>query len=137
MHGYQMIQEIARRSDGAWKPSPGSVYPALQQLEDEGLIRATELEGRKVFELTDSGRSYVEDHADEVRAPWEQISDDVPEAWWSMQEQIMQIVIAYRQVVHMGDPRQVEQAHGIVEDTRRALYRILSEEPQSTDGSDA
>src|ERR1700735_3055843 len=70
MNGYQIIQEISERSGGVWRPSPGSVYPALQQLEDEGLIRAEDLEsGRKGFVLTDQGRTYLTEHADEVRAP--------------------------------------------------------------------
>ena len=58
-NGYQLMQEIERRTEGVWRPSPGSVYPALQQLEDEGLVRAQEGGGRKLFELTDDGREYV------------------------------------------------------------------------------
>src|SRR3954465_2175874 len=70
-NGYQLIQEIEARSGGEWRPSPGAIYPALQQLTDEGLIEGTEGEGRKTFRLTDAGRSYVEQHADEVNSPWE------------------------------------------------------------------
>src|SRR5215218_4893726 len=61
-NGYQLMQEIEQRSDGVWRPSPGSVYPALQQLEDEGLVRVAPGEGRKAFELTDEGRAHVEAH---------------------------------------------------------------------------
>src|SRR5215208_2384573 len=71
MNGYQIIQEIASRSGGAWKPSPGSIYPTLQQLEDEGLVTADAQTGRRTFTLTDEGRTYVAEHADEVTAPWE------------------------------------------------------------------
>src|SRR5712691_13158505 len=72
MNGYQIIQEIGERSGGLWRPSPGSVYPALQQLEDEGLIVAQADEnGRRSFQLTAEGRDYVEAHPDEVRAPWD------------------------------------------------------------------
>src|ERR1700754_305450 len=74
MNGYQMIQEIAERSGGAWKPSPGSIYPTLQQLEDEGLIRAEDDGGRRVFRLTSEGEEYVREHAAEVNAPWEAMS---------------------------------------------------------------
>src|SRR5881396_519230 len=56
-NGYGLMQEIERRSDGVWRPSPGSVYPALALLEDEGLVRTTEEDGRKVFTLTDAGRT--------------------------------------------------------------------------------
>jgi hypothetical protein len=71
MNGYQIIQEIAERSGGVWKPSPGSIYPTLQQLEDEGLVTADAATGRRTFTLTDEGRAYVAEHADEVTAPWE------------------------------------------------------------------
>src|SRR5580692_9872161 len=74
-NGYQIIQEIAARSGGVWQPSPGSVYPALQQLEDEGLIGAeTADNGRKAFALTDEGRAYVASHAGEVSAPWDVVA---------------------------------------------------------------
>src|SRR2546423_13985590 len=65
-NGYGLMQEIEARSDGLWRPSPGSVYPALSQLEDEGLIPAQEEEGRKRFGLTDAGRTYVEEHREEL-----------------------------------------------------------------------
>src|SRR5690606_27062294 len=68
MHGYQIIREIETRSDGAWKPSPGSVYPTLQLLADEGLISASEADGRKTYSLTESGRDEAATQRD---APWE------------------------------------------------------------------
>ncbi len=74
MNGYQIIQEVADRSGGVWKPSPGSIYPTLQQLEDEGLVTADAATGRRTFTLTDEGRAYVAEHADEVSAPWEAMS---------------------------------------------------------------
>src|SRR3954454_10206844 len=70
-NGYQLMQEIEHRSDGAWRPSPGSVYPALQQLEDEGLVRTTETEGRRQYELTPAGSEYVEANRAELGTPWE------------------------------------------------------------------
>ena len=75
MNGYQIIQEIATRSNGVWKPSPGSIYPTLQQLEDEGLVRVETEGGRRAYTLTDEGRAYVTDHADEVSAPWQAMSE--------------------------------------------------------------
>ena len=68
MNGYQIIQQIAERSGGAWKPSPGSVYPTVQQLEDEGLVEGREGEGRRLLQLTEEGRRYVEEHPDELAA---------------------------------------------------------------------
>src|ERR1700722_7995085 len=69
-NGYQIMQEVEERSDGVWRPSPGSVYPALQQLEDEGLIRSQESEGRKLYRLTDPGEAYLRDRGDDKPAPW-------------------------------------------------------------------
>src|SRR3954453_7945660 len=70
MNGYQLIQQISERTGGSWKPSPGSVYPTVQQLEDEGLVEGREVEGRRLLRLTDAGRSYVEEHPDEMSATW-------------------------------------------------------------------
>src|SRR5262249_39103013 len=76
-NGYQLMQEIERRSGGVWRPSPGSVYPALAQLEDEGLVRVDEREGRRTYVLTDAGRAYVEERRDDLAAPWDAMSDSV------------------------------------------------------------
>ncbi|HWG15964.1 MAG TPA: PadR family transcriptional regulator, partial [Streptosporangiaceae bacterium] len=77
-NGYQIIQEISERTDGVWRPSPGSVYPALQQLEDEGLIQPeTGESGRKAFALTEEGRAYTESHADELAASWDAVTGSV------------------------------------------------------------
>src|SRR4051794_26808818 len=78
-NGYQLIQEIERRSDGLWKPSPGSVYPALQQLEDEGLVRTIEQEGRRAYELTEQGRAHVAENREELGEPWEAVKGGVDE----------------------------------------------------------
>ena len=75
MNGYQIIQEIAERTGGAWRPSPGSIYPTLQQLEDEGLVRADEEGGRRRFTLTDEGRSYVDEHTDKAGSLWQGLAD--------------------------------------------------------------
>ena len=69
-NGYQLMQTIEERSDGRWRPSPGSVYPTLAQLEDEGLVRSTESDGARHFEITDAGREHLETRADEP-APWD------------------------------------------------------------------
>ena len=76
MNGYQLIQQISERSGGAWKPSPGSVYPTVQQLEDEGLVEGREVEGRRLLRLTDAGRSYVEEHPDEIAATWRAFEEE-------------------------------------------------------------
>src|ERR1700759_2935893 len=75
-NGYQIMQEVQERSEGAWAPSPGSTYPALSQLEDEGLIRSEEVDGRKLYVLTEDGRKAVDERPAEAPAPWEQMSED-------------------------------------------------------------
>jgi DNA-binding PadR family transcriptional regulator len=128
LNGYQVMQELAERSHGLWRPSPGSVYPALQQLEDEGLVRAEESEGRRTFQLTDAGRAYVEAHKDEVAAPWDAVSESVDEGLIELRDLIFQVGGAVMQVAHAGTEAQVARAKEILTETRRALYRILADE---------
>jgi DNA-binding PadR family transcriptional regulator len=132
LNGYQIIQQIAERSDGVWRPSPGSVYPALQQLEDEGLIRSVERDGRRAFELTDAGRAHVEEHRDELTAPWEAVADTVTDEVLELRDLGAQLFMAYMQVAHAGSQAQVAEARRVLVEARRALYRILAE----TDGTD-
>ena len=128
-NGYQIIQEIAARSGGVWQPSPGSVYPALQQLEDEGLIRAESMDGgRKGFTVTDEGRAYMTEHADEVTAPWEIVAGREHGSIREMRSLIGQLAMAAMQVTNAGSDAQVAEAQRILKDTRRNLYRILAAE---------
>src|SRR4051812_47486083 len=113
-NGYQLMQEIEQRSDGAWRPSPGSVYPALQQLEDEGLVRTSELEGRKVYELTDEGRTHVEEHRAELGAPWEAFSRDMSDETRELGLLIKDVAFAAVQVLRAGDEAQIEQARKVL-----------------------
>jgi DNA-binding PadR family transcriptional regulator len=127
-NGYQIMQAIEERSEGVWRPSPGSVYPALQQLEDEGLVRADESGGRKLFHLTDAGRAHVVERADELAAPWEAVTDDVGEDMLELRGLIMQVSGAVMQVAMAGSQAQVAEASKVMAETRRALYRILAED---------
>jgi Predicted transcriptional regulators len=126
-NGYQIIQEIAERSQGGWKPSPGAVYPALQQLTDEGLVRAEEVDGRRTFHLTDAGRTYVAEHADELRAPWEEMTPQVDNATWEILDVGRQTAAALFQVLHTGSDAQIQQARQTLIETRRRLYQILAD----------
>jgi DNA-binding PadR family transcriptional regulator len=127
-NGYQLMQEIEERSDGAWRPSPGSVYPALQQLEDEGLVRTREIEGRRVFELTDEGRAHVEEKRDELGKPWEAFAGDMKDEYREAGMAIKDVAIAAAQVIRSGNPEHVEQAGKVLNDAKRSLYLILAEE---------
>ena len=132
-NGYQIIQEIGARTQGVWRPSAGSVYPALQQLEDEALIQAQAGEDRRrMYTLTEEGRAYVEEHADELKASWDAVTGSVNDAEVQLRHTIHQVMVAVSQVAQAGSAAQVQQAGKILADTRRALYRILA-----TDGEDA
>jgi DNA-binding PadR family transcriptional regulator len=127
MNGYQIIQEIGERSGGVWRPSPGSIYPALQQMEDEGLIRVEVGEGaRKAYVLTDEGRAYAAAHQDELRAPWDVVAGSVGSEAIELRRLFHQVLVAATQVAQAGSTAQIEQAHRILADTRRRLYGILA-----------
>src|SRR5580698_11348755 len=138
-NGYQIIQEIAARTEGVWRPSAGSVYPPLQQLEDEALVQVQAGEDRRrMFTLTDEGRAYVTEHADELRAPWDAVTGSVDDAEAQLRGTIRQVMVAVSQVSQAGSAAQVKQAGKILADTRRALYRILAAEDEPTSaGEDA
>jgi DNA-binding PadR family transcriptional regulator len=126
-NGYQLMQEIERRSNGLWRPSPGAMYPALAQLEDEGMVRAEEREGRKVFVLTDEGRAHVEERREHLGVPWEQLGGASGEIA-DLRGILGQIATALHQVARHGTREQSERARGILDDARRALYRLLADD---------
>ncbi len=131
-NGYQVMQEIEQRSEGAWRPSPGSVYPAFQLLADEGLIRGEARDGGNVFELTATGRTYVEENREQLGSPWQLAGEGVPEGVRELFHLAMQVGIATRQVVHAGGEAQRAEAAKVLAEARRSLYRILAEdEPAS------
>ena len=127
-NGYGLMQEIERRSDGVWRPSPGSVYPALQQLEDEGLIRAEERDGGRVFTLTDEGRTHVAEH--DLGAPWEAVRDDMGHGIQELRGLIAQVAAAAWQVTQAGTEAQAAEAKRILTETRKSLYRLLAEDDE-------
>ena len=128
MNGYQIIQEIAERSGGAWKPSPGSIYPTLQQLEDEGLVRADTDNGRRVFTLTDDGRAYVADHAEEVAAPWQTLGETPDDG---LKPLIGQVGAAVWQIMAVGSPEQQAQGRAALVELRNRLSAILASDDQT------
>ncbi|GGM58022.1 hypothetical protein GCM10012275_31530 [Longimycelium tulufanense] len=135
-NGYQIIQEIKARSDNMWRPSSGSVYPALQQLEDEGLIQPVQQEGgRRAFELTTAGREYVEEHGDELGEPWAAFTEDVREDTQDVGRALRQTFMAVMQVLAAGNERQVTEARKVLDETRRSMYRILAEDDVTSDAA--
>ncbi len=131
-NGYQIMQEVQERSEGVWRPSPGSVYPALQQLEDEGLIRSQESDGRKLYVLTDAGIAYLEERGSDRPAPWEQMSGDVSDQAHELGAIMREVAYAFAQVMRTGSDAQMEKAKEVLVAVRRDLYRILADgEPGS------
>ncbi len=124
-NGYQLMQAIEERSGGRWRPSPGAVYPALAQLEDEALIRAVEREGTRLFELTDAGREHIAERHD-AAPPWAE--EDEPSSLGDLKAQMRQLHVAAMQFVHAGSEEQLARATATLAEARRALYRILAEE---------
>ena len=125
-NGYQLMQELEERSGGVWRPSPGSIYPALSQLEDEGLVRSDETAGRRAFQLTDEGRAYVEENREALGVPWEAVGGEVPEGLFQLRQLMMQLGMATMQVAQAGDEAQTAEARKVLEEARRSLYRILA-----------
>jgi DNA-binding PadR family transcriptional regulator len=132
MHGYQIIQVISERSGGNWTPSPGSVYPTLQQLEDEGLIEPAASEtGRRVFTLTDAGREARA--ADSAPAPWDEAVGDADRELIELRDLVHQVMAATRQVAQAGTAAQIKGAQDVLRAARKGIYRLLAEDDVEDD----
>ncbi|MCR6483606.1 PadR family transcriptional regulator [Amycolatopsis sp. OK19-0408] len=127
-HGYQLMQEIRRRTNERWRPSPGSVYPILQQLEDEGLVRTAETGGRRVAELTEAGREHVAGREAEFAALWAE-PDEAPNAdrFAALWHALGELSGAAAQVGHSGTEAQVAEVKKILADARRRVYAVLAD----------
>ena len=128
MHGYQVIQTLEAKTNGRWRPSPGSIYPTLQLLEDEGLVRSEEVDGRKTYHLTDAGR----DAAPSFRhLPWATAEAGQPEAKADLRRLAVDLVHAANQVQRSASPAANEAARDILVDSRRRLYRLLADDTEA------
>jgi DNA-binding PadR family transcriptional regulator len=126
MHGYELITEFEERSGGRWRPSPGSVYPLLAQLEDEGLVRSFDDGGRRRFELTDEGRTWLEEHRDDSGLPWERWS---PGGRGDLRRLGGEVLGQLRQLGRFGTEDQLERAREVLVRTRQELYELLARPP--------
>ncbi len=127
MHGYQVIQVITERSGGNWRPSPGSVYPTLQQLEDEGLIEAAPSEtGRRAYTLTEAGMAA--NAAETSPAPWEEAGEAVDDDLVELRDLVHQVMAATRQVAMAGSTAQIKGAQDVLRAARKGIYRLLAED---------
>ncbi len=126
--GYQIMSEIEELSGGAWRPSPGAVYPALQQLADEGLIEGEESSGRRTFSLTEAGRRYVEDNPEMARGAWESTANQQHGEVPGLFAQAARLGAGIVQMAHAGTPEQIHAAEQLLQQTRRKLYQILADD---------
>jgi len=135
-NGYQLMQAIEERSKGSWRPSPGSMYPTLSQLEDEGLIRSVQSEGGpKSFQITDAGREHLSTRSDEPD-PWQTGDEPSDHAMAELGPLVIGIGKAVWQVASVGTEEQRARAMDLLAETRRGLYGILAEDPDDDAGED-
>ncbi|HET7071885.1 MAG TPA: PadR family transcriptional regulator [Nocardioides sp.] len=149
LNGYQVIQQISDRTSGAWRPSPGSVYPTIAQLEDEGLLEGDDERGRRTLRLSEAGREYLRDHADEIDEVWAPFTRDREERsehdaagaeggpdFALLKPELGRVMNAVWQIITTGTDEQRRAAVGVLVDARRALYQILADHPGDLDAAD-
>ena len=132
MHGYQLIQQIGERSGGTWRPSPGAIYPALNLLEDEGLIAITSESGRKMATLTEAGGTYVTENAEQLGTPWEDAASRPTSPGRALRGALEALAAAAHQVARTGTDQQATKALEVLDRARRDLYLILAGDPTPT-----
>jgi predicted O-methyltransferase YrrM/DNA-binding PadR family transcriptional regulator len=136
MHGYEMLHEIGRRTQGVWEPSPGSLYPALALLEDQGLVRSAEVNGRRRYELTEAGRG--EQAASPAGpAPWEAVLREADQADLALGQTLRQVGVAIGQVADAGTGEQKSRAEALLAEVRRQTYLLLADAPASAGAAGA
>lgn len=125
-HGYELIQRIDERTGGRWRPSPGSVYPTLQMLDDSGLVRSSQQDDKRVYEITEAGQAELASRTEEVGGqPW--MATEGVSSYGSFRQAMGGLAMAMKQVGMTGDPALVEQATAILDEARRKLYRLLAD----------
>ncbi|HEX3223103.1 MAG TPA: PadR family transcriptional regulator, partial [Nocardioides sp.] len=143
LNGYQVIQQISDRTGGAWRPSPGSVYPTISQLEDEGLVEGDDARGRRTLTLSESGRAYLADHAEEIAEVWapftrehegrpgRDASGDPGPDFAALKPELGRVMNAVWQIITTGTEDQRRAAVGVLVEARRGLYRILADDAEA------
>lgn len=126
-HGYEIIQAVEERSGGNWKPSPGSIYPTVAQLEDEGLLDTEKVEGRRMATLTAAGTAYVEEHRTEIDGVWDKAGGSVDEPTQQLRAEVHQLVAAVGQVAGIGGQEQIQATVTVLAEARKTIYRLLAE----------
>jgi DNA-binding PadR family transcriptional regulator len=128
MHGYEVIHEITERSNGAWKPSPGAIYPTLKALEEHEIVTSEEADGKRTFSLTAEGRALAEELSRARPAPWAAARESMSEERQALRSGVEQLADAARQVAGTGTAAQQQRAAEILAQARRELYKLLAED---------
>ena len=126
MHGYEMIKELEERTGGLWTPSAGSIYPTLQLLEDEGLVRGEEEDGKRRFELTADGKKQQDESGGKL--PWDEVTAGAAPELVRLKRSLEQLHVSAAQVVHGGTDEQRARVRELLEEARRKIYGILAED---------
>ena len=128
-HGYELIQRLEEKTQGAWRPSAGSIYPTLQLLEDEGLVRSVERDGKRVYELTEAGHTATTERLAEAGGPpWAAGSAGGPgRRYKEFGDALRQLHLAAKQVAMTGDPDQIAKVSEIITDARKKIYMLLAD----------
>lgn len=126
-HGYELIQRLDERTGGRWKPSPGSVYPTLQMLEEEGLVRGADQDGKRVFTITEAGQAALAERAEQAGGLPPFLDGEGGSAHGDLRRSAMQLMMAAKQVGMAGSDEHLASAKAIVDDARRKLYQLLAE----------
>ena len=130
-NGYQIMQEVQERSGGLWRPSPGSVYPALAQLLDEGLIREQDIDGRRGYALTDEGKAVIDGRPADAPTPWDAVGGAGAGEVHDLAHLAREVAGAFAQLMRTGSPAQLERAKEVLATARRELYTILADGEQT------
>jgi DNA-binding PadR family transcriptional regulator len=125
MHGYEIIRELGERSHGVWQPSPGSVYPTLQMLEDQGFVRGIEDGGKRRYEITEPGRAHLADNPRHA-APWEEVARGADPVRMQLRDAAKHVMLATHQVAEVGTDSQRDEAVRLLVEARRKLYVLLA-----------
>jgi DNA-binding PadR family transcriptional regulator len=127
-HGYDVIQRLEEKTGGAWRPSPGSVYPTLQLLEDEGLLRSAERDTKRVYEITEAGRAEANRRVEEAGGtPWELAGRD-DDRVGNLHDALRQLHIAAKQVAVSNNRERLDRTIAIVSKARKEIYTMLAED---------
>jgi DNA-binding PadR family transcriptional regulator len=134
MHGYQLMHAIADRTEGAWRPSPGAIYPTIAQLEAESLVSVVADTGRKLVTLTESGREYLRTNQATMPDPFSAITAHAG-GGRDLRGPVEEVNAAARAVAKAGSDEQIAMAQQVLADARRSLYLILADAPTRSHGA--